>query len=372
MKCKKCKTELQPGWILCPVCGRRIVPDATEITVPEPKRKANGDYTQQVMYQGKRYTVSAPTLEEYKQKAREIKLGKVPEDEEEPEFVSLYDVINTYLEKKKDKLTARTRLNYESILEHVLDDPAECSIYAIDWQGLVDYMSSRYSGGYVRVAWALIKIAMEGSGYSTPSVNLPKANKRSTILDDAEIVKLLDHVRGHSLEAAIILCLHSLRKSEAFALTAEDIYPENGKMFIHVNKAYVRDENYQYHTENRTKTEKSVRKIPVFYDRLLELIPPAGRIVPYSPNYLNKTLGLLCREAGVTECTPHDLRRSFASLAYSLGIPERRIMEYGGWSRPEIMYDVYVRLYEKDSGKDAEPLMNYFNFTANEQGTQGQ
>lgn len=366
MKCKKCKTELQAGWLLCPVCGRRIVPDATEIAVPEPKRKANGYFAQQVMYQGKRYTVSAPTLEEYKQKAREIKLGILPQQEEESSFVSLCDVITAYLEKKKDKITARTMLNYESILTNVLADPAECSIDALDWQNLVDYMSTKYAGGYVRVAWALIKIAMENSGYSVPSVDLPKANKKSTILDDSEIVKLLNYVKGHKAEAGIILCLHSLRKAEAFALEVEDIYDG----FIHVNKSYVVDDERQFHVENRTKTEKSTRKIPVFYDRLYEVIPPSGRILIYSPSHFVGMVRRLCQEAGVTECTPHDLRRSFASLAYSLGIPERRIMEYGGWSRPDIMYDVYVRLYTKNSQKDAEPLINYFNSTANAQETQ--
>lgn len=363
MKCKKCKTELQSGWIVCPVCSKRIVPDATEITVPEPKRKADGSYSAQIMYNHKRYTVSAPTLEEYKQKARQIKLGNIPEEEEELPYVSLYDVVDAYLEKKKDKLTTRTLLNYEAILKNVLDDPSECSVEALDWQALVDHMSESYSGGNVRVAWALIKIAMENSGYSVPHVDLPKANKKSTILDDSEIMKLLEYVKGHKAEAGIILCLHSLRKSEAFALEVEDIHDG----FIHVNKSYVVDEDRQFHVENRTKTEKSVRKIPVFYDRLYEVLPESGRILIYSPSYFVGIVRKLCQEADVTECTPHDLRRSFASLAYSLGVPERRIMEYGGWSRPDIMYDVYVRLYAKNSQKDAEPLKNYFNFTANAQ-----
>lgn len=361
MKCRKCKREIQKDFNICPYCGLRLVPDATEIRVPEPKRKADGSFSQQVMYNGKRYTVSAPTLEGYKAKAREIKLGNVPEEEEELPFVSLGDVIEAYLEKKKDKLTTRTMLNYEAILKNVLDDPSVCSIEALNWQELVDYLSEKYSGGNVRVAWALIKVAMENSGYSVPSVDLPKANKKSTILDDSEIMKLLEHVKGHKAEAGIILCLHSLRKSEVFALEAEDIHDG----FIHVNKSFVVDDERQWHVENRTKTEKSTRKIPVFYDRLYEVLPESGRILIYSPSYFVGIVRKLCQEAGVTECTPHDLRRSFASLAYSLGVPERRIMEYGGWARPDIMYDVYVRLYAKNSQKDAEPLKNYFNITAN-------
>lgn len=359
MKCKKCKREIQKDFNLCPYCGYRLVPDATEIRVPEPKRKADGSYFAQVMYGNKRYTVSAPTLDEYKAKARDIKLGNVPEDEA-VEFVSLGDVIDRYISDKHDKLSARTVLNYKSIRENVLDDPAVCSVYAIDWQKLVDYLSKTYSGGYIHVTWALIKIAMEYSGFSVPSVELPKANKRSTILDDNEIKVLLEHIRGSKYEAAIILALHSLRRAEILALEVEDIYDG----FIHVNKEYVPDEYRVFNVENKTKTEKSTRKIPVFVDRLYEVLPTTGRICHCNPSHLTKAVKSLCKTAGLPECTPHDLRRSFASLAYSRGVPERRIMAYGGWSRPEVMYEVYVRLYDRTSKTDAQPLKDYFNFTA--------
>ena len=361
MKCKRCKREIQKDFVLCPYCGYRLIPDSTEIRVPEPKRKANGDYTQQVMYKGKRYTVTAPTLEEYKAKAREIRLGNIPE-KEELEFVSLYDVITQYIEKKRGRLSTRTILNYESLLDTVLADAAVCSVDVIGWQKLVDSIASHYSNSWTNVAWALIKVACSDYGIELPKVKLPTPKSRSNILDDEQILTLVKHIRGHKAEANILLCLHSLRLSELYALEVEDIHDG----FIFVNKTCVLDEDRRYRIENKTKTEKSTRKIPVFIDRLYEVLPPAGRIASYAPRYFTKIVKDLCKQAGLPECTPHDLRRSFASLCYSQGIPDRRIMQYGGWSSPKVMHDVYVRLYDRTSKTDAQPLMNYFNITADD------
>lgn len=362
MKCKRCKREIQKDFNICPYCGLRLIPDATEIRVPEPKRKANGDYAQQVMYNGKRYMVIAPTLEEYKAKARAIKLGDLPEEEELYNFVPLEDIISDYIESKRDKIAARSIALYETFLRGALADVGECSPESVDWQKLIDGLAKKYAGGTVNVQWGLITRSLKRAGYPVPSVDLPKAGKKSTILDDDQIPILLEHIRGNEAECGILLCLHSLRRSEAYAITKEDVHDG----FIHVNKAYVADTNWQYHIEHKTKTEKSTRKIPVFIDRLYEVLPDVGTAVPFSIDHFRKTIRRLCAECGLPECTAHDLRRSFASLAYSRGIPERRIMEYGGWSTPQIMYDVYVRLYEKDSGKDAEPLKTYFNFTTND------
>lgn len=367
MKCKKCKTELQPGWIICPVCGKRIVPDATEITVPEPKRKADGSYSQQVMYHGRRYTVSAPTLEEYKQKARQIKLGNIPEDEdEEINFVPLKDIIEAYLVKKHGVVEDSTMSFYRIALDNALADVRLCSPEAINWQYLVDYFAKHYSARYIRAVWSLVSNALTDAGYPKPDVKLPKIPRSNRpFLDDDEIPKLLAAARGSKYEAGIILALHSMRSQEVCAINAEDIYDG----FIHVNKCMMFNGS-EYVLVNRTKTETSTREIPVLIDRLYEVVPPSGRVCPYRPDAFSAAVRKLCERVGITKCTAHDLRRSFASLAYSLGIPERRIMRYGGWSNPSIMYDVYVKLYDKNSQKDAEPLRNYFNITSSSQDTQ--
>ena len=363
MKCKKCKREIQKDFNLCPWCGLRLIPDATEIRVPEPKRKADGSYAHQVMYNGKRYNVVGATLEEYKANAREIKLGKIPESEQEAPFVRFADIVEAHLAKKQESIEESTAHYYNDILVNVLGDVGECDPEVIDWQVLVNMLSGQYSGGYIRGIWSLIKSALKDAGYPEPYVKLPKIGRSDRpFLDADEIPKLLDAIRGSKYEAGILLCLHSLRAGEVCALTAEDIYDG----YIHVNKTMMITDN-GYVLANRTKTETSTREVPVLIDRLYEVIPPAGRIVDYSPNSLSQAVKRACKIANITSCSAHDLRRSFASLCYSLGLKEKSIMKYGGWSNNRIMNDVYIKLSAKDALNDAEKLKNYFNFTAKEQ-----
>ena len=367
MKCKRCKREVQKDFNLCPYCGYRLVPDATEIRVPEPKRKADGSFSQQVMYNGKRYTVSAPTLDEYKAKARQIKLGNIPEKEDDEfHFVPLEDILEAYLSKKDGVIQDSTMSFYRIAMDNPLADVRLCSPEAIDWQRLVDHLSKRYSAVYLSHVWNMVSNALEQAGYPVPDVQLPKTPRSNRpFLDDDEIPKLLDAARGSKYELGIILALHSLRAQEVCALDAEDIHDG----FIHVNKCMMFNGS-EYVLVNRTKTETSTREIPVLIDRLYEVVPQSGRACPYRPDAFTAAVRRLCVTAGITRCTAHDLRRSFASLAYSLNVPERRIMRYGGWSNPSIMYDVYVKLYDKNSQKDAEPLRKYFNITSNPQDTQ--
>lgn len=336
----------------------RLIPDATEISVPEPRRKANGDFYAQVMYKGKRYPVSAPTLEEYKAKAREIKRGIIPQAE--TESVKMIDLFNGYIENRRGKISPRTISNYEHCVRKPLIPVNDLAPEAVDWQKFIDDSCETYAGDSVRLYWRFIRASLNMFGYPVPKVNLPKKAKKDTILDGDQIKILLEHIRGDDAEAAIILCLHSLRVSEALAVEVEDIYDD----VIHVNKTFVKDEHERYRIEKRTKTETSTREIPVFIPRLYETLPTTGRVCHYYPSRFTEKVKTLCKTAGLPECTPHDLRRSFASLAYSLrDIPERRIMEYGGWSSPEIMHEAYVRLYARTSKTDAQPLKDYFNFT---------
>lgn len=358
MKCKKCKREIQKDFNLCPYCGLRLVPDATEIKVPEPKRLANGDYQGQPMYNGKRYTVTAPTLDEYKARAREIKRGNIPAPEPEYKPVILADVLNDFVEASRGTIRETTFFNYSRMARNRFPDAVDCDLEAIDWQKLVDRELKTCKPSTVFNAWAFVKAALKHAGYDVPKVKASKGKADTHYLDDTEIIKLMNAVRGDPLEPAVILLLHSLRRGELLALDVSDIY--DGK--IHVNKTMVRTEG-GWEIVEQTKTETSTREIPVFCDRLYEVLPNSGRIYTKAPTYLTTQIKELCNRAGVTECTAHDLRRSFASLAYFLNVPERDIMQCGGWSSPKVMNECYILLYAKDSEKRIQPLKNYFKFT---------
>ena len=59
------------------------------------------------------------------------------------------------------------------------------------------------------------------------------------------------------------------------------------------------------------------------------------------------------------------------SLGYHLGIPEREMMELGGWSDNATMQKIYTHIAKADRLKNENKLVEYFknaNKSANESG----
>lgn len=67
-----------------------------------------------------------------------------------------------------------------------------------------------------------------------------------------------------------------------------------------------------------------------------------------------------CRHAGLPVVSAHDLRRSFASLAFHLGWPEHLIMEMGGWSNPQTVHRIYLKLARTDVRAAVTSMRNYY------------
>ena len=67
-----------------------------------------------------------------------------------------------------------------------------------------------------------------------------------------------------------------------------------------------------------------------------------------------------CRRAGVTDVTNHGLRRTFASLGYSLGVSERIIMDVGGWENPATVHKVYIKLAARDKDASKAAFTDFF------------
>ena len=56
----------------------------------------------------------------------------------------------------------------------------------------------------------------------------------------------------------------------------------------------------------------------------------------------------------------HDLRHIFASVGLALNIPEKYLMEQGGWSSPHVMKDVYQHTFEKERIDHQDQIDRYW------------
>lgn len=185
-------------------------------------------------------------------------------------------------------------------------------------------------------------------------VELPKINRREVRLPtEAEVQKLLLHVKGQPMEGAIMLAATgSLRRSEVATLTLEDVTDTGVK----VTKAMVLNADREWVLKPpKTRAGYRTTALPA------QVIEVVRRCIPFpNPNGITKGFEKACQECGIEGITFHRLRHYYASVLHYLGIPDQNIMASGGWSSPQILQGTYEHtLLEKEQEIQAS-YVNHF------------
>ena len=358
-ECKYCKNQIDNDSLFCKYCGEKLTRSkAKRIRVPKPVLLDTGEYSAQVMVDGVRHRVKGDTLQEYQFNARALKSGAV--EPKKAYSVTLGKAIDSYIDSVRNVLSPSTIMGYKSMRRNRFKAYMDKRIDGIKWQVMVNEEAKVVSAKSLANAWNLVSPAVKAVGFQLPPVNLPQCPVRDlNFLDYQQIEEFLKAIRGYPGELAAILALHSLRMSELIAVTVDDVVDN----YIVVNKAVVPNEDYQPTQRDVNKTYYSTRQIPIMIPRLLELLPESGKLVSIVPVTIEKEVSAACSRAGLPHITPHDLRRTFASLAYHLGWKERSVMKFGGWSNMNTVHKVYIKLSNKDYDDDVEKMREYYRFT---------
>ena len=119
-----------------------------------------------------------------------------------------------------------------------------------------------------------------------------------------------------------------------------------------------------YVLKKTNKNATSTRVIPIMIPQLRKALTAVkkkeGLVCTITPSVLLRDVKRACERAGVTVCSCHDLRRSFASLCYHLNISERQMMSWGGWASPDVMNRVYVKLAAADQAVAKNTVESFF------------
>ena len=196
-------------------------------------------------------------------------------------------------------------------------------------------------------------------------VKLPKGlpHGKRTSPDDKTIRSIFRNADHEFGLFPLLLVTTGMRKSEALALTWEDIDLEAG--VIHVTKAL------EYPTDRprlkSPKTEAGVRDVPI-PDILREhLHPGTGIVFPQKPynghpggGYMGKrpyetAWKKYCEETGIS-CTAHQLRHATATLLYEAGVDEKIAQQILGHASPQTTRDIYTDLRDAHLKAGAEAL----------------
>ena len=144
------------------------------------------------------------------------------------------------------------------------------------------------------------------------------------------------------------MCLTGIRVGEFLALDFDrDIDRENFVILV--------DKNFDIRLKEiiTTKTENSVRRIPV----LLELLPTIDKLrnQKFSYNSIRQHFKRLYVRLGIEGANVHTFRHTFVSMCYAAGISAKEIQEYVGHAEIGTTLNIYTHVLKKGSS----PLYEY-------------
>ena len=84
-------------------------------------------------------------------------------------------------------------------------------------------------------------------------------------------------------------------------------------------------------------------------------------LIECNANTIWNKINSICEKNGFPNVGIHGLRHSFVSLAYHLGVPEKIVMEIGGWADYQTMRNIYTHIARSDVSKYAEQFSGFFS-----------
>ena len=360
VKCKsaKCNREIPDHAIFCPWCGHKQVTASDDVRVPTPRKKGNLWITQ-VMVDGERKFISAPTEKGCIAKARAVKTEQVEIKKAVPRM-SLGTAIDRYLKDVANVVSPSTLNNWNSYRKTRFLEYMDMDIGYIPYQQMINKESKIVSAKTVSNAYDLVRHALDYAKFPRPVVKLPtivKAERKW--LDYEQIQTFTSALRGKPYELGALLALHGLRRSELLHLTAEDIDVDNGT--IRVRGASVIGDGNKLVDKKSNKNRTSTRTVHIVIPRLKELVRgKEGTLITTNPTTLYGSINGLCERNGLPAVGVHGLRHSWVSLCFHLHWDPQTVMREGGYSNMQTINEIYRHLAAQDANEDIKSMQEFF------------
>lgn len=335
--------------------------------IPKPRKLPSGSWFVRVQVDGETHSITRPTEKECVAEAAALKARL--KEAQKCTRLTVTKAIDKYIEDRKDILSPSTirgyrtiqKQRFQSVMKNYIGDISQSK-----WQRVVDLEVKTCSAKTLKNAWGFISAVVTYTTGKRINVKLPQViSNELPYLNDKQIPKLLEAIKGDPCEIAILLGLSSLRRSEILAVKWEDIDLEAGCIHVHGSAVFDEDSNLVHRAEN--KNTSSRRTVPFLIPQLRAAVMAADKRSEYAvtcnPNTIWAATNRACRKAGLPEVGAHGLRRSFASLAHYLGIDEEVTMRAGGWSDISTMRKVYTKISDEfihDQGGKYEAFFSQY------------
>lgn len=271
------------------------------------------------------------------------------------------EAMDRYIESKSNILSPTTLREYKLCRKNHLQSLKPMKLHQIsqnDIQIEINELAAKFAPKTVRNIHGMLSAVFN---VYRPDFKLhtslpQKVKPNLYIPNDDDIKKIIQCAAGKKIELPILLAAFgSLRRSEICALTHEDIKG----CTIHVNKALVinSDGNWVIKT---TKTVESTRFIDM-PQYVIDKIPNGtGRIVELTPDKISNQFLRLLKNNGIPHFRFHDLRHYQASILHAMGVPDKYIMQRGGWRTDNTLKNIYQHTFDKKTKEVSNQINSYF------------
>ena len=303
-----------------------------------------------------------------------LQTAQKPKEEKEPTFA---EIAEGWEREHREVIEVRTWNNYEPHYKDIVAKHGKKRIQDVSAMEIVNHLTTAKAKGYsatvvnsIRSIYRMIFDYAVANDYAqfnpVSSVRLPKGLPRGKRVapTDSQIKAIFSNMdSAFGLFPVFLLCT-GLRKSEALALTWDDIDFENRE--ISVTKSI----DYTVGASPKTKppkTEAGSRVVPIIdllYDKLCQAHTSSSSVYLFpaqDSNRSGKGGGMMtlrgyegtwlkyCETAGLIEkgkptITAHNLRHGTATLMFELGVDELTAQKILGHSRIEITREIYTEL----------------------------
>lgn len=285
---------------------------------------------------------TAPTKKQAEYLAAEYIAGKRSQTASDSR--TLAEAYARYIEIKKNTLSPATVREYMRAAKHDFPELMPLRLSKLTQeavQSAVNIMSATHSPKSVRNAHGLLSAVLR---MFAPEIRLntrmPQARKSEIYVPtEQEVENLVRSIGGTELEKAVLLAAFgSLRRSECCALLISDIEGD----IVHINKAMVLNEQKQW-VIKQPKSKAGYRniKMPPFVIERLTPRSGSGRIVELAPVTVTDYFIDARRKFNLPHFRFHDLRHYQASILHAMGVPDKYIMERGGWKTDSTLKNIY-------------------------------
>lgn len=279
--------------------------------------------------------------------------------------MTLYEGYTRYIKSKSNILSPSTIRGYVQMQKNSYPSLMDCKIKSLTQEKIqiaVNEDAAKFSSKTVRNRHGLLS-AVLAVYYPSFKIDttLPQKVKVNVYIPDDDIVKqLLDMSRGTPLHKAILLAsVGTLRRSEICALYDTDLIGN----FVRVDKSLVQDKNGSW-TISKTKTTESTRDVelpPEIMEILRKDLKPGEKVVPLLPDSITKGIYTLRKKITDKPFNIHKLRHYAASILHALDVPDKYIMERGGWTSRETLDRIYTHTLDSHKEKLNQKINKHFS-----------